>query len=168
MCSVQYQRRKGRNLEYLQAEENLFLLPAFFFFFSFPCSGRHVPSSSFLAGTSGFLLIPGAPEVNPWLVPNWGDLFGSGDPFCYNINIPLQQASRSQLFMEKNFILSLLRFWGSPCVLSGTWYGGPSVSWKRERKHLWYKMYTGLYARMLSVSQTPWISKVFFSMYLQQ
>lgn len=73
-----------------------------FFFFSFPCSGRHVPSSSFLAGTSGFLLIPGAPEVNPWLVPNWGDLFGSGDPFCYNIDIPLQQASRSQLFMEKN------------------------------------------------------------------
>lgn len=58
-------------------------------------------SSCFRAGTLGPFLAPGAPKMNPWLVPRVEGVIQSIDPLCSNMDIPLQEAARSQLLREK-------------------------------------------------------------------
>lgn len=156
-------KRKGRNVEYLSS------------------SGKPIPSSSLflsslvLVGTSLLVLsLLGSLGFSWFLglqrqILGWskmgGDLFRSGDPFC---SIPLLQADRFQLSREINWVFSLLSFWGSPRILSGTCYEGPSLSWKRKRKHLWYKAYPGMYFKVLPISENSCFSKFVFSMDLEQ
>lgn len=161
LTSVQYQRRKGKNLEYSSNSGKHISSSSIFFPSCFPCSVSHIHSSPFFAGTLGLVLVPGAPRVNlgwSWMKEACSDEEIPSAPTLISHCSRLPDPNFSG---RKNWNSSLLRFWGSPCVLSGTWYGGPSVSWKRERKHLWYKAYTGTYFKVLSVNPDHLFSRVF-------